>query len=277
MRRWYKYLVLKADQIKSSKQDQTADEHKRTVEGYGKKFLCKSRQEFFDIYFRQGLRLYKFYNGYLKRNIDKGKKVLSVGSGLCANELALMSEGYSIICSDIENYLPQEQLNLFPELKFQKFDVTRSAFTQKVDYIVALYVFYLFDKNELLNVFKNTAQSLHSGGELIFDITAQDNIFAFILDNILCPLDAGFQYFIKKFVLRKNVRFVKKHHGYRYKVQEIINLASQAGFKYEEFKKGDYVTELKDRLLLFSRLPDSIVALFGRAVPHAIMFKFVKR
>lgn len=277
MRVWYKHLVVPKTEKMHLTKDVEASEHQKTMEGFTIDTAVITKKDFFKRYYERGLRHYPFYDRYFRKNLSKDEAGLSVGSGRCVNELLLAEDGYNVVCSDLALYCPQLQ-KIFPGFKFSVLDILGSSYKEEKDFVMVLCIIYLFDEDELFKVFQNLNRSLKGGGRLFIDASAaNDNFFSWLLDDVLCPADAWFQYFLKKFLRRQDNKVVRKHHGYRYSNKEVIKIAEKAGFKFVALQCGDYVTELKDRLLLFSRLPDWLVVPFGLVLPHIRMFQFIKK
>lgn len=277
MRSWYKYLVVKDDDSIRLEKDQTAQEHQNTMGGYLTDRGYASKEEFFQTYLLGAERRYRYYQEALKECLKKEEVGLSIGSGRCSNELFLLEEGYNVICSDLENYCQDKILNLFQNMKFVKYDVTAGPFSERFDYIFSLNVLYLFSRDQLYKVFTHVADSLKSGGRFIVDPGgAEDNVYTALIDNWGVRWDAYFQAFVKTMLKKTKKKVIKKHHGYRYSNEEFIAIAQEAGFKFEELKVKDYVTELKDRLLLFHKLPEAVVHLLGQPIPYVRLFNFRK-
>lgn len=277
MRNWYKYLLVQTNENASCAQDQSPDDYRRTMQGYRTEHGYQSKAEFFDTYFTNGEKRHAYYYNYIKQNVSRECRGLSIGSGRCITELKLIDEGYNIICSDLENYCEVENKRLFPDLKFDIFDVRKSGYPRKLDYILCLNMLYLFDKESITTVFENMERSLKNGGTLIVDISgAEDNRLSYFLDNYLCKYDIRVQYFLKQFIKQQNNRIVEKFHGYRYTNKDIIAIATKTGFNFTSLTCLDFVTELKQRLLLFAHLPDRFALLFGRKLPNIRLFQFTK-
>ncbi len=237
--------------------------------------LPGGKEEFFAEHYR--LRYHKLYQPYLEKHIEPGEKGLSLASGLCINELLLREKGHDIVCSDVKDYWDRGIYRIFPDFKFEKMDALQFSLPEPVNYVIALALLYLFDEENALKFFKNVADNLKPGGHLYMDPSgAEDNFFTFLLDDVLCPADAFLQLCLKK-AMGRRASLVKSRHGYRYKNEEIIALAGRAGLKLADLYIDDHVTELKDRLLLFNRLPDNIAAVFGRLMPYVRLFNFVKK
>jgi len=276
MRRWYKYILNYESNQKFFPKDETYNDHRESMGGYKSDRGYSSKEEFFRVYFYDAHPRIKYYHDYLKQHLKKEEKTLSIGSGRCVNELLLMEDGCDIICSDLAQPCKQETLGIFPKLRFVKHDIISSLFEYKFDCIISLSLFYLFDEKYILNVFKNVAESLKSGGKFIFDIGgAEDNLCSYIIDEFICKYGTRLKKLVQNNIRQKKCVTAKKHHGYRSKNEEIISIAKMAGFTLCDIKCSDYITEISRNSLL-SKLPKRIINIIGRPVPYVRMFNFVK-
>lgn len=277
MKKWHKYFLSYENEKKFLPRDETFDDHKASMhwndsdKGYG------SKEEFFKIYFYGAHPRHRFYHDYLTRKLKKEDEVLSVGSGRCVNELLLMEEGFNITCSDLDRVCQKPAENIFPHMKFFKYDAARGSCEHKFDCVISLSVFYLFDKDELLRVFAHIADSLKAGGTFIFDPGgAENNLLTKMIDDFICPSEPNLVRIARKVIKGKKSFVTKKHQGYRTTNGEIITIAGKAGFQLRDMECGDYMTELR-RSIFFQKLPDSIVGLLGRTAPYVRMFNFKKQ
>lgn len=101
MRKWNKYILNYESVLSFLQKDVTYCDHKNTMGGYNAENGYGNKEEFFRVYFYSQLR-FKYYHDYLKENLKKSEKVLSIGSGRCINELLLAEEGFDITCSDLD-------------------------------------------------------------------------------------------------------------------------------------------------------------------------------
>jgi SAM-dependent methyltransferase len=277
MKTWYKYFLNYKDERTFLPKDSSFEEHMQwlkvgdAVKGYG------SKKDFFKVYFFEAHPRHGYYHDYLKKNIDKGSEVLSIGSGQCVNELLLKEEGFNITCSDLDQFYKKETEKIFPDIRFIKFDITKSSSEHKFDCVISLSMFYLFDEAELLKVFTNVANSLKAGGSFIFDPGgAEDNFLTRIIDDFICVFESHLIKVAQKVIRRKHCVVTKKHQGYRTTNNEIIAIARKAGFQLKDIKCVDYISELRFRTRLFGKLPESAARLFGRPAPYVRIFHFKK-
>ena len=275
MRPWYKYILNYENTMRFLPKDETYSLQEKTI-GYDLDDGYKSKEDFFKTHFYNGHPRLKHYHDYLKQNLKKGHEILSIGSGRCVNELLLIEDGFNIICSDLEQPCREKTLSLFPNLKFVKYDIISSSFEYKVDCIISLSIFYLFDENELLMIFKNIAKNLKPGGRFIFDPGgAVDSFVTYLNDEIIYKFETNFIWMIQK-LRRRKCAVIKKHQGYRSKNDEITSVAKKAGFALSKIECFDYSTEIKKRSILLGKFPDKIINTIGRFIPYVRMFTFVK-
>ena len=140
MRRWIKYRLNYETDFSTQQKDNPIDYTAQDVEGYADGSYS-SKEDFFRANFYNYSALLsksdRFIKEYLQKNntdinrhmkydktlkiyMQKNKKILSIGSGKCINELLLIDRGYDIICSDTKRYFNDEILKLFPDLKFHR-------------------------------------------------------------------------------------------------------------------------------------------------------------
>ncbi len=282
MKKWYKYILNYENSQKFLSRDETYDDHRKSMHGYKSDRGYGNKDEFFKVYFYNiynnlANSRFRHYHSYLKNRLEKGKEILSIGSGRCVNELLLIENGYNIICSDLEQTCMKETMRIFPRLRFVKYDVRKSPFGQKFDSIISLSIFYLFDEQELLRVFKNIAGSLKLCGKFIFDPGGAENSFlTYLIDEIVCKIESRPRWIVKSIIEKRRSVIAKKHQGYRSKDKEIILLAEKAGFRLDNLKSSNYTVEIGRSVLLSRLLPHTVIKRIGKLVPHVRMFSFVK-
>lgn len=275
MRKWYKYIVNYENNVRFVQRDEAFSDHKKSM-FYDSNIGYNSKEEFFKVYFYNGNHRCKIYNNYLRRYLKKEENILSVGSGRSINELLLIEDGFDIVCSDLELPCKEEVLRLFPNLRFVKYDVTTFPFKTKFDSVISLEMFYLFDKNTLSRVFKNVAECLKAGGRFILcPGGAEDNLFSYINDEIICNCEANLLHIVQR-LRRRECVVTKKHQGYRTKDEEIVSAAEGVGFNLCNLEKTDYLTEFGMRSILLGKVPKRIIGIIGRVIPCVRMFTFMK-
>jgi len=280
MRRWFKYLLNFSDNVKYLPIDQNFADHARTMGGYTSDIGYTSQDDFFQIYFHGAHVHYREYTQYLSSKLERGGKVLSIGSGRCVNELLLMKEGYDVICSDLEQPAKEATMKIFPNLHFVQFDITSSPFSQKVDSIISLSMFYLFDKDTLQTVFKHVAMSLNKDGKFIFNCGGAANSFlTHAIDEVICKYEAYLMAFLIRTLKKKNCVVTKKHHGYRSRNQEIVSVAKSNGFKLIDIHCSEPTAEIERSFLLRGlakkcSLLRYLIHKIGSIMPYVRMFAF---
>lgn len=277
MREWHKYGLNYENALKFLPKDKEFSDHKKSMGGYEDDKGYNSKKDFFEFHFYRDHSRLKHYHNYLRQVLKKEEVGLSIGSGRCVNELLLKEDGYNIICSDLEQPCKEKACRIFPNLRFAEFDITLSPFEYKVDYVLCLGVFFLFDEEDLLEVFKNVADTVKPGGKFIFDPGgAEDNLFTYTLDEFICKHEVWLKWIVQNVIRQKRCVVAKKHHGYRNKNEEIISVAEEAGFTLCDLKCSDYLTEC-ERSILLRMLPKKIIdRVIGPAMPYVRMFAFVK-
>jgi 2-polyprenyl-3-methyl-5-hydroxy-6-metoxy-1,4-benzoquinol methylase len=184
MRNWYKFFLYKSPQLDINlERDQKFSEHEKSMGGYKENKYYENEELFFEKYLD---KRQKYYLSFLGENLEKGKKVLSIGSGRCATELYLLKDGFNIVCSDLE--IPncyESSKKIFGNFEYKKFNIFTDNLNLKFDYIINLSMIYAFEKNEIKHFFKKISQHLNVGGILIFEPGAcEDNLFSLIYDKI---------------------------------------------------------------------------------------------
>jgi len=280
VRKWFKYFLVEEEEAFRAAKDITFAENAKTM-AYDRPEGFSSRGEFIKTYFEgDHVRLRK-YDEVLKSVLRKGERIFSIASGRCVNEILLAEAGYNILCSDLEP-VPKVK-EIFPDLNFVRYDVTKGHYPdQRFDTILAIQVFYLFDKEHLESILKNLKTSLKEKGRLIIDISgAQDNFLTYVIDNWIGWYEAYLKGFIFKLFKKRRLRVKKKHHGFRYTDKEFIVLVEKAGFKFSQVFCADYRTEL-ERSYIIRRLAQrgkifrDLVDFVGQTVPYLRIFIFEK-
>jgi hypothetical protein len=277
MRQHFKYLFLESGKKITSDIDISPDEHRETMGGYRTDKGFSSKEDFFTTFIKDRKRHYYAYDEYLKENLDKRHKIISIGSGQCIPEISSIEEGFDITCSDIEFYSKDATLRLFPNVKFLTGDIVSWKHPDKYDCVVCLSVLYVFEKELFCKAVENIYGMLNNDGVLILDVGGtEDNLFVFLLDNFLCRADMYLRKIFKPIFQGKDVVVVKKHHGYRRNNKEIVSMVEKAGFKYVSLDTFEHCIELS-RLKIFEIMPRSIVSLLGKMCPYIRIFKFIKQ
>ena len=128
MRSWVKYeIVGSTDKVIKLAQDYSFSEHANTMGYYKENELGEDKSDFFNkFYYNYHSGRLLNYDKFLKKHIKKSDRVLSIASGMSANELKLLEEGYDITCSDLDKLPSYERTkNLFPEYNFFTLDILK--------------------------------------------------------------------------------------------------------------------------------------------------------
>ena len=280
MRKWFKYRLLEGKQNTIYEAiDCNFDDHQKAMGGYAVDKGYENKEAFFREYYSgyHSGRL-ESYTYFLKKHLSKNERILSIGSGRCANEIKLLEEGYQVVCSDlVVSEAVEAAKALFHKLDFIVLDIINKPTNAKYDKVIALSLTYLFDDEKLSIFFLNASESLKNEGGLIVEIPGIPDNFA----GHFC-----YHYYLKfellmfkliKFVVKKSREGVLiKHHGYLRGDQEIINSANKLGFELVDKTGYDFLGDLCSRSvllhLLFKLAPFLVKPKF-----HARMFFFQKK
>ncbi len=273
MRKWHRYQINPGKKQAYGGIDTTFDDHKRSMGGYSCREGYGTREEFFKKYIFEGDRRMKHYHQCLADSIKITDRILSIGSGRCANELFFVDKGFNILCSDLGQPCKDETRRLFPELMFKNIDILSDIIDGGFDCVISFSMFYLFGQEKILDLFKKIYGLIKPGGKFILDPgAAEDNSITYIIDEVICPLEARIAGLLR---WRNPFIISKKHHGYRSRNNEIISIAKKAGFTFNDLSAGDYLTET-ERSRIFGRLPIKLREAVGRHAPYVRIFTFVK-
>ena len=134
----------------------TTKQHRSSVEAMRPDESYSSAEALFSKYFDDKK---KMYHEILTKRLDPKKRILSVGSGRCVNELRLISEGYDITCSDVGSYgIASETKELVPRFIYEDLDILTMVPPVTFDQIFSLGVAYCFNDEELEKCFENIAK-----------------------------------------------------------------------------------------------------------------------
>ena len=285
MRKWCKYLRNPLlDGKKYLKIDDNFKMHAKAMGGYESDEAYESKERFFDKYY------YNFHTGRLKLydvfirklHLKKEGMILSLASGRCANELFLGLDGYQITCSDLD-FLPSysSTLKLFPEFKFEKFNILHGPTKKKYDNIICLSLIYLFDQKDLERFFLNVSESLKEEGNLILDYAGSpDNFLSYLIHDVLLKYETcGIM--IANNLRGKKERVRVKHHGFRRTDREVISAAEKYGFQLINQENFAFSTEFKrsvfiNKLLQSIPVIEKLLTIFGGKIPYIRMGNFAK-
>ena len=100
MRIWNKFFLYKNSKININlKKDKGFSDHEKSSGGYDVNTHYRNKSLFLQKYLTDR---HHVYFTFLKKNLLKEYKILSLGSGRCISELLLLDFGYNITCSDLE-------------------------------------------------------------------------------------------------------------------------------------------------------------------------------
>lgn len=276
MRKWVKYQLdsVIADAIGK---DGSFGDHAKSME-YDSPEGFASRQEYFGTHLESHSRL-KQYDSHLRRSLSSTDKVLSIGSGRCANELRLIDDGHNIVCSDLGLVRREEMVKLFPELNFMEYDILAGPAGINVDVVIALSVFYVFDRDEITVALKNVAANLKPGGRFIVDWgAARDTLSTYLLDEMICKYEARTRAWFRRWGRGASCYVTEKHQGYRATDREIIGFAEEAGFRLVDLHRSDNESEVQRSAIArgLVRLggPFKALYVFGGLMPYVRLFTF---
>ena len=124
-------------------------------------------------------------------------------------------------------------------------------------------------------------KSLNINGELILDSSSSpNNIITLIYDQIYLRLEIVVISKILNLLGKKNSIGIR-HHGYKFKNNEIVKIAEISGFELINLEKKDYLTEvLRSKIIskIIKILPPFkyFFVVFGSLMPYLRFFKFKK-
>jgi len=218
MQKWFKYRLIKGEKGTIYEGlDSDFDDHQKAMGGYGIDQAYENKDAFFLKYYSgYDLGRLESYADFLKKHLAKCDKILSIGSGRCANEIDLLEEGYQVVCSDLAvSKAVEAAKTLFPSLDFTVLDIINEPANGKYDKVIVLSLIYLFDDEKLSRFFFNVSESLDDGGGLIVEIPGLPDNF---MGNLCYHWYLKFELLILKlirFVVKKsNEGVVIKHHRY---------------------------------------------------------------
>ena len=230
MKKWNKIVIDNSNKITKIYNDKNFKEFSEDAEigGYNSIENYSSKKNFFDFYLKN---IYLTWHNYLKDNLNPEVKTLSIASGRGINELALISDNFDIVCSDLE--IPQcyeESKKLFGDFHYNRFNVLTDNISDKFNNIFALSFFYIFSQSEIEKIFYKIHNILKKDGTFILDFGGcEDNLFSFFFNHIFLTVEAYFIYYLTKPFNKKIGLKIDHNFGYRWKNHEIIALANKIG------------------------------------------------
>ena len=224
---------------------------------------------------------FKIWDSYLRKNISKNHKILSIGSGRAINELILIDERYDIVSSDLdipETY--EASKKIFNDHIYLKFDVLKHDIQQKFNIIFSLHTFYLFSESQINLAFKKVNKLLHKDGIFIVDMNTEHNLFSTFYHDFFLKIESTLIYLISKF-FKKNIGIIyDDNFGYKYKRREIIEIAKKNNFElltvdsigYNEINRSYLLKKITKKNDFIRKI---ICILFKSILSHNI-YKFKK-
>lgn len=239
----------------------------------------RDKQKFFERYF---LDYHRILDDFLRSEISIHDRVLSIGSSTAINELSLISDGYKVICSDLEippSYSQEEEI--FGHFPYQQYNVLEGPPEDIFDCICCLGVMYLFDGPSLHKFFEHAAQGLSPGGILlIYPGGGKDSRFSLFWDEYVLHLEKQLLARRKNFFFSAN-NAVADSHGFKHKNEEIISIAESYGFLFVRLEQHDFLTEFRRsglvrRAIDRNKVIKEIMSKIGSINPYIRLFKFEK-
>ena len=280
MKKWKKIIFNKSNKITKVNKLKNFIDFAEDSGSYSSNQYYENKFFFFKFYLNGR---YLIWDKYLKSNLNPKDKTLSIASGRGINELALISDNFDIICSDLE--IPEcypASKNLFKNLNYIKFDVLKDKMNEEINSIFSLSTFFIFSDSELKKIFDNINKILKKDGTLIVDFGgAEDNLISFFFHDIYLVIEAYLVYYLSKILNKKIGLKFDNNFGYRIKNHEIVEFANKFGFELIELNECDYLSELQRSILIrkvIKYFPSSrkFFAFLGKKVPYIRMFKFKK-
>tara|TARA_Y200000002_G_C22587997_1_gene623861 strand:- start:71 stop:925 length:855 start_codon:yes stop_codon:yes gene_type:complete len=280
MRKWFKYSIefknLKKNTIRKHSLYQ---DFEKSMGGYTKNKFYKNKRVFIEGFLRGR---FNDYNDFLNNNLNKKKKIISIASGRCINELVLINKGFDIHCSDLG--IPKSyniSKKIFQKFKFFKFNILKQHLNKRYQVALALGLIYVFSKEDLDKFFFNINKSIKIKGNLILDSSSSsNNFYTRIFDKYILKFETYFISFCLNLIGKTNV-VVKRHHGYKFTNTELVRIAQQNGFKLVLKKEQDYLSELLrsniiNKIYMRIKIFKYFLILFGYPMPYLRIFKFIK-
>ena len=228
-------------------------------------------------------RRLKNYESFIRTRLAVSDEILSVGSGLCVNELWLMESGFQITCSDIREFSEYEDIRqIFPNLNYFQLDIVASPSNEKYDAILSLSTIYQFDQLSLARFFDNVRGSLKPGGRLLLDSAGcPDNRLSRLLHGGLLRVEQRLVHLVRRLVKRKPSEFTIQRFGYLRSDGDTLKIAADCGFRLQSQENYDYLTDFERSLILrflIRRLPFAkiIFQWAGKSLPYTRMYELVR-
>lgn len=247
------------------------------MDGYAPDASYASREAFFrrHLYGR-----FAAYDGFLRRHLRPEMEILSVASGRCVNELALLGDGYRVACSDLGRPpCADATLRLFPEWRFETLDILAGPAPRSYDAVVSLSLIYALGPGAFETFLRNVRETLRPGGLFLLDgAGAPDNLLARLVHDAWLPLEARWEAW---WMRREGVEATaeRRHFGWRRTDGEIVGAASTEGLRLFDRTEGEFTNEF-ERTAVYRRfvpagsLRERVFRAAGRFAPYVRLFAF---
>ena len=208
---------------------------------------------------------------------------MSIGSGACVNECALINDGYNVTCSDLKQPpCYKDAVELFGPFHYLEFDALTVSIPVGYDIIFCLSMIYLFDTNKLNQFFSNVSAGLEIGGVFVLDGGGpEDSMFSSCWSDYFLRGETHLMSIRKSTQTWSRRKVEKVFHGYRHTNTEVIAMAKRHGLELIGLEKFDYLTEFRRSSIIRwltnrSAVTKSFLSYFGRINPYVRMFAFRK-
>lgn len=195
-------------------------------------------------------------NALFERILDKKKSYLFLGSGVGEQEVPLHLKGYRVIASDVYVDALEKTKKLFPSLPIAKVDAfhlpDRSWFKNDGGYVDTGIMFY-YPWHDALRIFNEVTLETQDNDVFIVCHRYNDNTLTWLLDEVFLPIEALLKNTAMK-ILGKNVRWVRKEHGFRRPEEDVVQMAEDMGLKLVSKHYVGYGWEL-NRLWIVQKFP----------------------
>ena len=247
MRKWYKFEAVSKARADSAH----ADDFTRfaaQMNGYRADESYQSRDAFFTRYLHQeSFGRLMVYDAFLRKHLAVNMRILSIASGRAANELALMNDGLTIICSDLDlpDCIPATH-KLFGDFAYEKLDILDNVEGAEYDAVMALSLIYNFDDAELGRFFFNVANLLKPEGTLVLDyVGAPDTLLSRFYHDVYLRVEAWAYAVFRTLKDRRVYTVTKTFHGYRRTNDEIENMALKVGLALQDYAEGGQLLDFQ--------------------------------
>lgn len=169
--------------------------------------------------------------------LDRGRTVLSIGSGEGEHDVLLHLAGYDVIATDVVPGVLDDAARLFPGFRTARLD----AFSDDeiaCDDVLATGMEFYFDDAGLSRLMRAVRRRLEPGGRFVIVQRYRDTPGAWAVDRIALPLSAGLRRV-------RGERLTRKAHGYRRSIADIERVAAGARFRIGRVRHAAFAMELE--------------------------------